>query len=191
MASGYEWQRTQEDRLATKGDVRKAEAPAGGPVRYRQRPEGRRHRNRDRFATSALAPQPRAGATKARVVAPARAVGAAAMTGAAWGALSAQSRARVVAEEMPVQQRRQVSSTIAEPALRVVPGLALIRASHGPMTPAFMTSASTDPLMPARPARTESRLATSMTTMSKMRRPVAASSSAFAVVALSRFRHAR
>ena len=31
-------------------------------------------------------------------------------------AVSAQSRARVVAEEMPVQQRRQVSSTIAEPA---------------------------------------------------------------------------
>jgi hypothetical protein len=30
--------------------------------------------------------------------------------------LAAQSRARVVAEEMPVQQRRQVSSTIAEPA---------------------------------------------------------------------------
>ena len=42
----------------------------------------------------------------------------------------------------------------------------------GPMTPAFMTSASTDPSMAARPARTEPRSATSMTTMSKMRRPV-------------------
>jgi hypothetical protein len=58
------------------------------------------------------------------------------------------------------------------------------------MTPAFMTNASTDPSIAARPARTEAISATSMTTMSKMRRPVAASSSAFAVVALSRLRHA-
>ncbi len=51
--------------------------------------------------------------------------------------------------------------------------------------------ASNDPLMPARPARTEPGSATSMTMMSKMRRPVFASSSAFAVVARSLFRHAR
>jgi hypothetical protein len=48
---------------------------------------------------------------------------------------------------------------------------------------------SMDPLMPATPARTEPRSATSMRTMSKMRRPVSASSSAFAVLARSRFRH--
>jgi hypothetical protein len=61
----------------------------------------------------------------------------------------------------------------------------------GPMTPAFITSASTDPWTAARPARTDPRSATSMSTISKIRRPVVASSSAFAAVARSRFRHAR